>query len=248
MPMSESAVTRNISVVLVGTLQPGNIGSVARAMKTMGLSSLRLAAPQCRIDARAEMMATHAVDVLQAARVYPTFADAVADAGFIVGTTARDRRHHGTLAPDTAAQRLVQAAAANRAVVVFGPEDCGLHNDHLTLCDELIAIPTVPEATSLNISHAVMIVCWEMFRQVQTCPARQDAPRRAPSSAIEAMYAHMRRALLDIGYLNPQNPDLVMGHFRRIFSRAGLTAREVATIRGIFRQLRWFTRRRTGTP
>jgi TrmH family RNA methyltransferase len=242
-----SAPHDRIVIVLVGTLQPGNIGSVARAMKNMGMSRLRLVSPQCSIDRQAVMMATHGADILESARMYPTMRTAIADAGYVCGTSARDRRRRSEVTPEMLAHQIVGLASTNTVAVVFGPEDRGLTNDELELCNEIITIPTAPGAASLNISHAVMIVCYELF-QAATTAVSEEPVELATSASLQGMYDHMRRALLDIGFLRPDNPDIVMGYFKRILSRAGMCEHEVRTLRGIFRQLQWFINRSREKP
>ncbi len=231
----------NVSIVLVGTLQPGNIGSVARVMKNTGLSRLCLARPQCRIDNQSYMMATHASDILDSAVVYSSLHEAIADCACIVGTTARNRKHRRSMLPEEIADRLCRIGNTNRTALVFGPEDSGLQNSELELCSDVVSIPTAHEMSSMNISHAVAIVSYEMFRR-GSAAVGTGSEKLASSSNVEALFDHMRSALLDIGYLNPQNPDHVLGYFRRILTRAGITEKDVRTIRGLFRQLQWYIR------
>jgi tRNA/rRNA methyltransferase len=236
-----NTILDNIYIVLVGTIAPGNIGSTARAMKNMGLSHLCLVRPQCKITDEAFWMATNAGDILRAAHQAETLHDAIAPAGYVVGTTARTRRWRKFAAPGEMAHKALALAAHNKVAIVFGPEDKGLSNDELQLCHDIVSIPTAPGGSSLNLSHAVMIVCYELFCSLQKGGAHKEVTR-AQAAEMETMYDHMRSALLEIGFLNTQNPDHTLGSFRRILNRVGLTSTEVNMIRGIFRQLLWYIR------
>ncbi len=239
----------SIEIVLVGTLKSGNVGSVARAMKNMGLTHLKLADLQCELDEQARWMATHAGDVLGNARMYPDLRGAVADAQYVIGTTARDRRSRTVLTPSQMAGKVLELVPANRVAIVFGREDSGLTNDELELCDAVLNIPTAPEMLSLNIAQAVMVVAYELFCRAESQGPAKVVGRLASSGRQQEMYDHLRTLLLDIGFLNPQNPELVLGKIKRLLTRAGLTAKDVTLLRGIVRQLRWYvnTTRRKGS-
>jgi tRNA/rRNA methyltransferase len=236
------SVLDNITIVLVGTLFPGNIGSVARAMKNMGMKRLCLVSPQCSIKEEAFRMATSAGTILQSAEFAGTLRDAVADAGYVFGTTARTRRWRPHIFPPQMGEKAAELLPVNQVALVFGPEDRGLSNEHLELCNEVISIPAARGGKSLNLSHALIILCYEVYRAVQA-PVSYERPRLAQAGEVEKMYDHMRSALLEIGYLDRQNPDLTLGSFRRILTRAGLTRDEVRLIRGVFRQLLWYCKK-----
>ncbi len=232
----------NMHIVLVGTLAPGNIGSTARAMKNMGLSHLSLVSPQCALTEEAFWMATNASDLLKNAGQFHTLREAIAPAGYVFGTTARTRRSRTFISPAEMAQKSLSLAPHNQVAIIFGPEDKGLSNDELELCNEIISVPTAPGSSSLNLSHAVMILCYELYGALNNETVYKEV-QRAPVDEVEKMYDHMRSALLKIGFLNEQNPDHTLGSFRRILSRAGLTSTEVNLIRGVFRQLLWYMRK-----
>ena len=230
----------SVEIILVGTLQSGNIGSVARAMKNMGLAHLKLAGAQCELDEQARWMATHAGDVLGSARMYPTLREAVADAQYVIGTTARDRRFRTLLTPVQMAEKVLSLVPANRVAIVFGREDSGLTNDELELCDDAVSIPASSEMMSLNIAQAVMIIAYELFCRAESQGPAAAGDRLAPSGQQQEMYDHLRTLLVDIGFLNPHNPDIALGKIKRLLTRAGLTAKDVRLLRGIVRQLQWY--------
>jgi len=241
-----SPLLNSIDIVLVGTLNSGNIGSVARAMANMGLSSLNLVSPRCTIDQQSFAMATHGDVILRGARTFSSLREALADAVYVFGATARSRRWRDCFEPHEIAGRSVQHARGGRVAIVFGPEDMGLSNDELELCNEVVSIPTAEGASSLNISHAVLLVCYELFAACRDdkIPGEAICEPAAPVSMVEAMYDHMRESLLEIGFLNPQNPEYTLGMIRRLFSRTGLSIPEVRMLRGLFRQLVWYIRKK----
>ena len=137
---------------------------------------------------------------------------------------------------------------ANRVAIVFGREDSGLTNDELELCDDAVSIPASPEMMSLNIAQAVMIIAYELFCRVESQGPAAAGDRLAPSGQQQEMYDHLRTLLVDIGFLNPHNPDIALGKIKRLLTRAGLTSKDVRLLRGIVRQLQWYvdTTRREG--
>ncbi|MCX5905044.1 MAG: RNA methyltransferase [Proteobacteria bacterium] len=237
-------VLDKIKIILVGTLAPGNVGSVARAMKNMGIARLCLVSPQCTLNEEAFRMATSAENILQAAQTADTLREAIADAGYVFGTTARARRLRPCILPQQMGEKIAELIPNNQVALVFGPEDRGLSNEHLELCNEIVSIPTARGGKSLNLSHAVIIMCYEVYRAVQGWVS-YETPRLSPAGEVENMYDHMRSALLEIGYLDKQNPDITLGSFRGILTRAGLTRDEVKLIRGVFRQLLWYIKKKT---
>ena len=232
----------NMRIVLVGTLAPGNIGSTARAMKNMGISKLILVNPHCEVNEEAFRMATNAGNILQAAQKAGSLREAIAGAGYVFGTTARTRRWRPFIFPPEMGEKVAGLIQNNQVALVFGPEDRGLSNEQLELCNEIVSIPAARGGKSLNLSHAVIIMCYEIYRAVQGRVA-YDAPRLAPAGEVEDMYDHMRSTLLEIGFINRQNPEHTLGSFRRILTRAGLAKEEVKLIRGVFRQLLWYIKR-----
>jgi tRNA/rRNA methyltransferase len=233
----------NINIILNKTINPGNIGSTARAMKNMGLSSLCLVEPQCGLDDDAYRMATHGKDILNNLKIFDSITDAAADSIYLFGTTARNRKWRDTISPSLMSGKISDLVTTNIISILFGPEDFGLTNNELELCNEVIVIPTADDASSINISQAVLIICYEIFKSFQkmdTLKTKPEKPDLAPIDKVEDMYGHMQKALTDIGYLDPQNPEHFIGNFRRIFNRSGLTSEEVQTIRGIFRKLNWY--------
>ncbi|HEY6838106.1 MAG TPA: RNA methyltransferase [Geobacteraceae bacterium] len=229
----------NVTIILVEPQSPGNVGMVCRAMKNMGLTELRLVNP-CRIDhPEALKFAVSAKDLLETAVVFPTLSEALADCPFSVATTRRHGKYRQEIStPAEIAARICAVGSEGRTAFVFGREDNGLTTDEVAQCRWQATIPTGDEYGSLNLAQAVLIFCYELFTAAGGTVPRQDR-ELAPSAELEALYGHMERSLLRIGFLNPQNPDHLMRTLRRIFARAELDAREVAVMRGLMSQMDW---------
>jgi len=224
-----------IRVVLVGTTHPGNIGGVARAMKNMGLSDLVLVAPRYFPHPDATARASGADDLLAGARVVDTLAEAVEDCVFVAGASARSRSiNWPCLDAKEAAAKAISESQRGVAALVFGPEKNGLSNEDLDRCNALLSIPTNPEFSSLNLAMAVQVVSYEIRAQQSSAPApfESDVPP-ATSGATEHFYAGLERLLLEIGFLDPDNPRHLMRRLRRLFVRANLDQNEINILNGI---------------
>ena len=232
---------RNISVVLVRPMYGGNIGSVCRAMKNMGLSHLRLVDPQPSIDwDEAGMMAVSAGDVLAARVEFATMAEAVAECAQVAGATARQGlyRAHSYTAREWAPVFL-ESARSNPVALVFGPEDNGLNNDELALCSQIIRIPSSPLYSSINLAQATLICCYELFLATGHFQPTGEHHPEAPSSMRERMYAMWDDTLRRIGFYDDEKAGHMMMAVRRIFSRGKLSVADVNIMMGIARQTQW---------
>ncbi|HEY2987521.1 MAG TPA: RNA methyltransferase [Candidatus Binatia bacterium] len=231
----------NIRVVLVAPKGSGNIGSVARAMKNMGLSDLAIVGRGRTESFWARAMAVHAKDTLNSARRFSTLREAVADCGLVVGTTCRGGlyREHSR-SPRATAPAIIAAARSGKCALVFGPEDHGLDNEDLKCCQVLITIPTDAAYPSLNLAQAATICLYEIFLAGLEQPPAEDIGR-APAEDVERLFDRMKTSMLDIGYLDAQNPEHILFAFRRIFGRAGLEEKDVRILTGLFRQIEWYT-------
>jgi TrmH family RNA methyltransferase len=234
----------NVRVVLVAPLYGGNVGSVCRAMANMGISDLVLVAPRGIDLNEARMMACHAGRLLDGRREVATLAEAVADCGLVMGTSARGGlyRQHAR-PPRELAGRALAAAHTGRVALVFGREDNGLEVDELALCTQIIQIPTSTELTSINLSQAVMICCYELFVAAATYVPPAEKSPEAPSALRERMFALWHDALLEIGFMRDDKADHMMQGLRRILSRGKLTQDDVRILMGIARQASWASKR-----
>ena len=225
-----------VRIVLVDTSHAGNIGATARAMKNMGLTRLYLVTPQHFPHADATARASGADDVLARAEVCPDLDSALAGCGFVVGASARLRSLHvPVLAPRPCAERIVQEVAATEVAIVFGREHSGLTNDELGRCHHLVHIPCNPNYSSLNLAAAVQVVSYELRLASVEGAEVVGEPEEPPATAdeMERFYVHLQQTLEEIGFLDPENPRIMMRRLRRLFNRARPNEVEMNILRGI---------------
>jgi tRNA (cytidine32/uridine32-2'-O)-methyltransferase len=231
---------QNIRVVLVHPTHPGNIGAVARAMKTMCLQNLHLVAPVDYGGSEAAARAAGAADLLVRARSWPSLMPALADCGLVIGTSARTRSiRWPALEPRAAAERLLTAAREGAVALLFGREKMGLTNAELDLCHHVVAIPANPDCSSLNLACAVQVMGYEILRASKaplppvTDSGHEPAVQVARVEDMERFYRHLEEVLIQVGFLDPLAPRRLMRRLHRLFNRAELDEREVNILRGI---------------
>lgn len=234
---ADPAALARIRFVLVETTHPGNIGAVARAMKTMGLSRLELVRPRHFPNAEALALASGADDLLAAAAVRDDLTGALAGCRLVVGSSARLRTvAWPLLSPAQCAERLLAEAAAGEAALVLGRESSGLSNAELARCQYLVNIPTDPGFSSLNLAAAAQVFAYEIRRAWLAGAAAQpvEEPRElATAEAMEGFYDHLAQALVDLGYSDPEQSRKLMRRLRRLFHRAQPDRVELNILRGI---------------
>ncbi len=241
----ESVPAPDVRIVLVGTQHPGNIGSAARAMKTMGLSRLVLVAPEKAPDRDTQAMAAGADDLVAAAPVFATLAEAVADCCWVLGCTARSRRIQlEPLHPRDAARRALLAAASGPVALVFGRERTGLDNDELQLCHAAVHIPSDPAFSSLNLAAAVQVLAYELRCAVldtagadaQPAVAMRTAPPGQGSAShaeLEGFFGQLAETLEQIDFHKGRAPESAMRKLRRLYLRANLDSADIRLLRGV---------------
>ncbi|CAM3054855.1 methyltransferase [Legionella steigerwaltii] len=230
----------SIRIILVATSHPGNIGSTARAMKTMGLSSLYLVKPKSFPDYKAREMAAGADDLLERAIVTETLDEALIGCQLILGTSARPRGLSlPGLIPASSADLISKQAENTQIAIVFGREHAGLTNEELLKCHYHIHIPSNPEYASLNLAQAVQIVAYEL-RMKLLAPKAEVALRQdeyATADEIEQFYEHLKKVFIEIQFLKASNPRRLMQRVRRLFNRVNLEKMEVNLLRGMLSQV-----------
>ena len=234
---------KNIRIVLVEPQSSGNIGSVCRVMMNMGITDLAVINPHDRHDwEEARRLACHADELLDARKIFQTLEEAIADCTVVAGTSARTGmyRDHAGL-PREIAPTLLDSAAHHKTALVFGREDTGLTNEELALCTHIINIPSSEIYQSLNLSHAVMVCCYELFLLAGS--GDYQPPRERSSEANGEMrdrlfdsWSHM---MLETGFCKEDKLEHMMMGLRRIFSRGKLTENDTKILLGIARQSRW---------
>ena len=233
-----------IRIVLVETTHPGNIGSVARAMKTMGLTQLVLVNPKQYPDGLATAMASGAADVLMQARVVSTLTEAIADCAFVIGTSARQRASAWPQvdARGAAALLLSHQTQGEQVALVFGRESSGLTNLELDACHYLGHVPTNPDYGSLYLAMGVQIFTYELWMQAQAREGWLNRESKQPRmlathAAMEGFYQHLEETLSAIEFLDQRNHEPFMRRMRRMLTRTELEANEVTMLRGILRSM-----------
>lgn len=219
-----------------------NIGTAARAMANFGLSDLRLVAPRQgwplpdEHRATAEAAAAGAVELLSAARVFPTVQDAIADLQTVFATTARERGQGKPVLLPSEAMPAVAARTDELCGILFGPERTGLDNDEVVLADAIVTFPVDPAYGSLNLAQAVLLVAYEWLRASRG-EHRPFAPTdRSPPARKEdllSFFDYLDRELTSAGYFRPEDKAPIMRrNLRNIFQQIALTEQDVRTLRG----------------
>lgn len=225
----------NIRVILVGTSHPGNIGSTARAMKTMGLSNLYLAEPRVQPDGQSVALAAGACDILQNLKTVDSLAEAIGDCRLVIATSARSRTlDWPMLDPREAGIKLATESHQGDVAIVFGRENHGLSNEELQQCNYHMAIPANPEYSSLNLAQAVQIICYEsrmaFLSQTQEIATEQEYPL---TKEMEGFFTHLEKTLSSTGFIIKNHPGQVMIKLRRLFTKARIETPEMNILRGI---------------
>lgn len=229
----------NVRIVLVNTSDCRNIGSAARAMKTMGLSQLVLVDPIEMPNGQAQALAAGATDVLANAKVVSTLEEAIEDCGLVVGTSARSRTlPWPMLEPRGCGEKLIEEANNFPVALVFGRESSGLTNDELQLCHFHVQIAANPEYSSLNLAMAVQTLSYEVRTSFLLQEKKQyvkpaDEEEYPIVEETERLYEHFENALKATGFIVPSHPGLVMTKLRRLLNRARPDAKEVKMLRGM---------------
>ena len=284
---STKALLDHISIVMVNTTLPANIGAAARAMKTMGLSKLILVAPKTYPSDDATALAAGAADILGQAIVVETLEDAIADCELVFGTSARSRTIPWPLLEARAASELAIEQTAkheHKVAIVFGREDRGLTNEELALANYHLTIPVNEDYGVLNVAAAIQVICYELrvhalaLSQQSTATFQDPISKQAesesndstkaadealnsnyvmplPNSAtmqwdeplvtqaqMQQFYPHIEAMLVDIDFMDPENPRLLPLRLKRLFSRIQLDRMEYNLLRGIFGRVQALTR------
>ena len=240
-----AALHRRVRIVMVETSHPGNVGSAARAMKTMGLSDLVLVAPKLPdvlTQPNALALASGAIDILENTRVVSSLQEALADTSFAVAFTARRRELSHPIVPlrEAVTRALQQAVQVPKAPValVFGNEAMCLANEDVDRCQLSATIPSNPDYSSLNVSQSVQVAAYEVMMQAGAFAVEDHAERpAATANEVEYFLRHLETAAVECGFLAPNSPKKFMTRMQRLFARARLEPEEVAIFRGLLAAL-----------
>ncbi len=255
--MTPTEQLASIRIVLIQTFHPGNIGSAARAMKTMGLTNLVLVNPKAYPHEDATAMAAGATDVLDQATVVGSLEEAIGDCTLVIGTSARERTFSlPMLQPESCADMLVSESQSGPVALVFGRERMGLHNDEIQQCHFQVNIPANPEYPVMNIASAIQILCYEMLRTLNRRTAGGPENNATPMATahtestqddypmvddLNRFFEHLESTMAHIGFLKPQHEGQTMARFQRLFRRARLERKELQLLRGMLSRMERLT-------
>jgi TrmH family RNA methyltransferase len=232
----------SISILLVRPKFHENIGSVARAMKNMGLSRLIVVNGCSPLHPNAYKLASGAEDILERAEEFFTLREAISEMGCVVGTTSRGgKERHPDLTPETLAKKLIPLSLKNSIGLAFGSEKEGLTSDELFLCHLYVRIPSMESFPSLNLGQAVMVVCYELFQASLEIP--KQPIQLAQAEQLERMFEHMEKTLIQIGFLDSNHPKRIIRVLRKLFGRSQMDEREVQILQGIWSQMDRYLRK-----
>ena len=241
---TDTSLFARLRFVLVETSRAGNVGSVARAMKTMGFSELVLVTPRCDDplnDPEAVAFASGAIDVLSNARIAGSIGEALDGCNFAAAVSARLREFSPPVWSPRSFAGHIAGQGDLRPALIFGNERVGLPNQIVAGCNVLINIPANPDYASLNLSQAAQVLAYECRLAAQGENRTQSGVgfhgEAASLAQVEGMYTHLEQALIDIGFLNADSPKKLMPRLKRLFARTQLETEEVNILRGIARQM-----------
>ncbi len=236
----------NIRIVLLHTFHPGNIGSTARAMKTMGLTRLYLVQPREFPSGQANALASSAIDILEQATVCDSLAEAIADCEHVYGSGSEIR---GPLAkpiltPREMAVEVLALPNEQQVALVFGCETSGMNNAEMALCQKQIQIPSHPDYDSLNLAAAVQVFTYELrmaelaARAALSSVQSEESVPLATSAHLESLYKRLRETMELTGFFNPAAPLSMMRKMRRVFNAAQLRKNEIDLLQGFLHSVR----------
>ena len=239
---TKSNILKQFRIVLCETSHPGNIGSVARAMKTMGFLDLYLVNPKDFPSRHAEALACGAEDILQNATLVTSLESALKNINHVIGFTARKReltQPHKNVRD--LSKQLITEANNNKIAIIFGNETNGLSNLELQHCQSLGFIDANSKYSSLNLAHAVQIVCHEI-RMVSELPIKNKILKQIPKKYVShdlqnGFYRHLEEILDEIGFLKKIQADRLMMRLRLLFNRTQMEKEEVNILRGILSEI-----------
>jgi tRNA/rRNA methyltransferase/tRNA (cytidine32/uridine32-2'-O)-methyltransferase len=227
---------QNLRIVMVETSHPGNIGSAARAMKTMGIKELRLVSPRKPYSQETWALASGANDIVEQAQIVQTLPEALADCQYVIGASARSERTLQWPQMDSreCGNFVAERLPSQNVALVFGRERTGLTNEELEHCNALVHIPMAFDFLSLNIAMAIQVLSYECAMAVRTPPAPPPQEEElANAESMEGFYTHLEQSMIEARFLDPENPRLLMRRIRRLFGRAEVTVSEMNILRGM---------------
>ncbi len=234
---------KNLYVILLLPKKAGNVGSVARVLKNFQVENLRVVTKKKKLTEtfEAKKMAVHAEEILKKAEVFSDTESAIADLNLVIGATGKKHKEIPERLNIRDLKKVIDLLGKNKIGILFGPEDRGLSNEEIGLCNFSLTIPASKNYSSLNLSHSVAVVLYEFFQQSQNFePSKRLL---ASKESMERMYERMKDVYLEIGFLDKINPNRIITVIRNIYDRALLNEREVRILMGILKQTLWYKNR-----
>lgn len=230
----------NIFIILLYPKRSGNVGSIARVMKNFSLRNLRVVSKRNILNTfETKKMAVHAYDVIEKAKNYICLKEAISDLSIIIGATGKFHKDAPTMIEVDFFNKFLSLAEKNKVGILFGPEDRGLSNEELALCSYTITLPTNPDYPSLNLSHALGIIAWEIFKRIDI--QRPKKVRKVVTKEnMERLYEMMEEVYTEIGFLDKINPARIMKALRSLYDRFEINDRELRILLGILKQTKWY--------
>lgn len=227
----------NISIVMVGTTHPGNIGAAARAMNNMCITNLVMVSPKCPVGEIAYARASGAHTILDQRRTVDSLEEAIQDCQLVIGSTARSRSlSWPELSPSEMGEKTWTLDNESKVAIIFGREHSGLTNEELQLCNYMVSIPTNPDFSSLNVASAIQVLCYEIYKNLDQGSVNENPGSVEPTATsfdLEGYFQHLEQVLIKTGYLKADNPGQLLQRLRRLYQRADLSKNEVNILRGI---------------
>ncbi len=228
----------NFFIILVEPAFPGNIGSVARAMKNMGFKNLRLVNPCNYMSEDAIKLAVNAIDILEKAETFNSLYEAIKDLNITVATTAKKGKYRKPVFNvENLATILKISSKTNKIGLVFGRERIGLLNEEIDLCSLMAEIPSSEQYPCLNLSQSVLLFCYEIFKEIEFTE-QPHITANVTMEEMETFYKNLESLLIDIDFLDKENPDFKMRAIRKLFGRTLIEKNELNLLYGIIRQVR----------
>lgn len=226
----------NIHFILCDIRYPGNIGSASRALKNFGFKNMTLVKPKQKGFLDAIRMAGRATDWIEKSTVVDSLSEALAEMTHIVGFSRRARELRKPVISPGELKALIESQwQGQKTALVFGSEKFGLTNSQLEHCEKIITIPASKEYSSLNITHAIAITCYEITKESHLVGVKKRENEIVPFEERSLFYKRLQDVLVRTGFFKDRDSDKCMVSVKDIFERSGIDKRDYKTLMGILK-------------